>query len=366
MSRQPISLSSIPSYQSSDNLQQSDNFQQSDNYRRSDSYRQTDNSQYSVPFPGGVQQFQHQTFPSIPLSASSQYPLQTQQVPFSSAIASSSDHYVRSVYPRLAQSSPPSQHFFGASSGRSQHFLYEPTGRFDVAAHCPPEAWPSSAQIQRPGSCCGSEYGNSGTTDSAASRTHSQSRNSRRIGSHQEALRHVGELQAQLREYQFAASARAQSDHSLRSARCDALSDQSSRGNGLSLQLAYAKADNAAQSVEIRRLLDVIEELKTIIRRTPARPVQAASADESPYRSPPRWQSPSPSPERPLRSSSPETRPLCGTAKLNWPAPSRPSAPANRSHSSSPILVSSAPTSSRSAKLVTKVTTDSDYTIDSD
>ena len=36
MNRQPISLSSIPSYQSSDNLQQSDNFQQSDNYRRSD------------------------------------------------------------------------------------------------------------------------------------------------------------------------------------------------------------------------------------------------------------------------------------------------------------------------------------------
>ena len=146
---------------------------------------------------------------------------------------SESDQYVRSVYPSLAQSSPPSQQFFGASSGRSQHFLHEPTGRFDVAAPSLPEAWPSSAQIQRPSSCCGSEFGNSGTTDSAASRTHSQSRTDRRLNSHHEALRHVAELQAQLREYQFAASARAQSDHSLHSARCDALSNQSSRGDGL-------------------------------------------------------------------------------------------------------------------------------------
>ena len=55
----------------------------------------------------------------------------------------------------------------------------------------------------------------------------------RRLNLHHEKLRHVAELQAQLREYQFAASARAQSDHSLHSARCDALSNQSSRGDGL-------------------------------------------------------------------------------------------------------------------------------------
>ena len=60
----------------------------------------------------------------------------------------------------------------------------------------------------------------------------------------------------------------------------------------VSLQLAYAKSDNAAQSAEISRLLDIIEELKTIIRRTPARPAQAASAVPQPYRLSPTSQVP--------------------------------------------------------------------------
>ena len=128
MNRKSISSLFNPSFSS---YQQSGHLQQSDNTHQLYDFQWQDKLQSRVP------PFQHQTIPSIPSSASSQYPFQTQQAPYSSAIASFSDHYVRSVYPRLTQSSLPSQ-FIGTSSGRPQHFLYEPTGRFHSAAALQP------------------------------------------------------------------------------------------------------------------------------------------------------------------------------------------------------------------------------------
>ena len=220
-------------------IQQSGHSQQSDNTQQVYDFQPIHNLQ------SRVQPFQPQTFRSIPFSASSQYPSQTQHAPYSSATASSSDHYVRSVCPRLAQSSPPPWQFLGTSFCRPQHSLHEPAEGFHSAASSHPGSWSLSVQIPYPSSCRGPGFGTPGTTASSASRSHSQSRTDRRLSSHHEALWHA-ELQVQLREYQFAASARAKSDQSLHSARCDALSDQSSRGDGLALQLAYAKSDNAA------------------------------------------------------------------------------------------------------------------------